>query len=280
MFDEREEVFREMAALGNLKVVVSFLRSGININAQNKMNGWTALHWACTRGYTQIVETLIRAGADPSIKNKKGERPIDVCKENSVRELFRLCMTNEDVDNVIKAEESAPPQSSSFVPNYIANPDLSKAWDTPENVVIPEKADSSLMRQQQIEASTTARQPNISSSKTDTTLPAVSAASQSSSQPSDTNATTVEREFMVYAEEFGDGCLLGSVFVDDTRSQTVGDLVKQIRQELDSVPADFSIIRYNGQLAVPISTKQQALGIDRVFRGVNDAVIVKSNSKE
>ncbi|KAJ2785315.1 hypothetical protein GGI15_001966 [Coemansia interrupta] len=271
-----------MAALGNLKVVVSFLRSGIDVNGQNKMNGWTALHWACTRGYGQIVETLIRAGADPSIRSKKGERPIDVCKESSVIELFRLCMTDEDVDAALKYGTSAQRQNGGFVPNYIANPDLSKAWDSPDNVAIPEKADSSFMRQQQIEASTaTARQPDIIPSDPTSSLPAAAAASYTPSlAPDANNAPTIEREFLVYAEEFNEGCLLGSVFVDDIRSQTVGDLAKQIHQELDKVPTNFSILRHNGQLAVPISTKQELLGIGRVFRGANDAVIVKSNSKE
>ncbi|KAJ1719309.1 hypothetical protein LPJ53_005905, partial [Coemansia erecta] len=273
MFDEREEVFREMAALGNLKAVVSFLRSGINVNGQNKMNGWTALHWACTRSYSQIVETLIRAGTDPSIRNKKGERPIDVCKEDSVKELFRLCMSDEDVDAALKSEKDTPLQNASFVPNYIANPDLSKAWDSPDNVAIPEKADSSFMRQQQIEASSTARCPDTNSSGPASSQPAIEAVSQTPSLTPDPSTTTVERELLVYAEELSDGCLLGSVLVDDTRSQTVSDLVMQIRQELDEVPAHFSILRHNGQLAVPINAKQEALGIGRVFRGANDAVI-------
>lgn len=38
--DEREDTLREVAALGNIKAVLHFSHSGVNINAQHKMNGW------------------------------------------------------------------------------------------------------------------------------------------------------------------------------------------------------------------------------------------------
>ena len=38
--DEREETLREVSALGNVKAVQHFAKSGVNLDAQNKMNGW------------------------------------------------------------------------------------------------------------------------------------------------------------------------------------------------------------------------------------------------
>jgi hypothetical protein len=39
-YDEREDTLREVAALGNIKAVQHFAHSGVNLNSQNKMNGW------------------------------------------------------------------------------------------------------------------------------------------------------------------------------------------------------------------------------------------------
>ncbi|KAJ2163998.1 hypothetical protein IW143_006177, partial [Coemansia sp. RSA 520] len=61
--DERDENFREMAALGNLKAITAYIRGGVDLDSQNKMNGWTALHWACARGNIEVAGFLIRAGA-------------------------------------------------------------------------------------------------------------------------------------------------------------------------------------------------------------------------
>ncbi|KAJ2018176.1 hypothetical protein GGI06_002761, partial [Coemansia sp. S85] len=88
MLDERDENFREMAALGNVKAVRAYIRGGVDIDGQNKMNGWTALHWACARGQCDIAEILIRAGANTDLKNTKGQVALDVCKSDSIRALF------------------------------------------------------------------------------------------------------------------------------------------------------------------------------------------------
>ncbi|KAJ1926033.1 hypothetical protein EC988_010332, partial [Linderina pennispora] len=77
-----------MAALGNLKAVTAYIRSGIHIDSQNKMNGWTALHWACKRGHARIANVLLRAGADPTLKNTQGQTPLDLSKSDEIRALF------------------------------------------------------------------------------------------------------------------------------------------------------------------------------------------------
>ena len=42
-----EEQFRESACYGDVDAMSSLLKAGVNVNSVNKMNGWTALHWAC-----------------------------------------------------------------------------------------------------------------------------------------------------------------------------------------------------------------------------------------
>lgn len=58
------------------KVAMLYIQSGAEVNAQNQ-SGTTALHGAVRRGHLEIVEALLKAGADKALKNKKGESPLD-----------------------------------------------------------------------------------------------------------------------------------------------------------------------------------------------------------
>lgn len=48
------------------------------MNAQNAMNGWTALHWAAKRDHPAVVTALLNNGANPSVENAKNEIPADL----------------------------------------------------------------------------------------------------------------------------------------------------------------------------------------------------------
>jgi ankyrin repeat protein len=82
----REEDFKEAAALGNLRAVLVHLQTGVNVNHQNKMNGWSAMHWACSRDQKDVAEMLISNGADVQLKDVQGRTPSQVAK-GSVCEL-------------------------------------------------------------------------------------------------------------------------------------------------------------------------------------------------
>ncbi|KAJ2162072.1 hypothetical protein GGF46_000947 [Coemansia sp. RSA 552] len=256
--DEREESLREMAALGNLRAVTAYARAGVDLNSQNKINGWTALHWASKRGTIAVVEFLIRAGADTEIKNGMGQTPRDVSKSEVIRAAFPgYNPADEPAEKEHPDSESAP----SFVPNYIVNPDLSKAWDVPEDALQGAHGDSAYGRQLQHEAS-------VRSSG------AVPPPTQEAVPPSTQDPiSSSERELLVYNGHYGDGQLLGSVFVDP-HAQTVADLGTCIREELDAIPASFTFARHNGKQAVPVSAKQESFAVARVFRGADDAVIL------
>jgi hypothetical protein len=51
-------------------------------------NGSTALHAACFHGHREIVELLLKAGADRAIQNKYKYTPFDEAKNNDISELF------------------------------------------------------------------------------------------------------------------------------------------------------------------------------------------------
>ena len=52
---------------------------GHKMNVQDNY-GDTPLHWACSNGHSDIVETLMLAGADETITNDDGETPAQVAE--------------------------------------------------------------------------------------------------------------------------------------------------------------------------------------------------------
>ncbi len=85
--------FRSPAAVETL------LQHGAVVNQQCKRSGSTPLHRAVTstgapgtagkdKEARQIVEILLRYGADPSIKNKNGKTPADYIGDESLRRLL------------------------------------------------------------------------------------------------------------------------------------------------------------------------------------------------
>ncbi|XP_053564440.1 ankyrin repeat domain-containing protein 40 [Bombina bombina] len=109
-----EERLREAAALGDLEEVKKILKSGVNINSQNEINGWTCLHWACKRNHIQVVSYLLESGADKDMFTSKGEKPFELTSKKDIKKLLGV----EDlVDEEVKPASELP-----FVPNYLANP--------------------------------------------------------------------------------------------------------------------------------------------------------------
>ncbi len=65
---------------GNLEMVETLLAAGAEVDARDEL-GWTALMKACfnadlDRGFPEIVQRLIAAGADPNVKITYGIRPL------------------------------------------------------------------------------------------------------------------------------------------------------------------------------------------------------------
>ena len=72
---------------------------GANVNQKCKRSGSTPLHRAVTSTGAphtagqhpearEIVTLLLAAGADPSIRNKKGKSPFDYAKDNTIQALL------------------------------------------------------------------------------------------------------------------------------------------------------------------------------------------------
>lgn len=112
---DHEEKFREAACNGDVESLTKLLDSlSVDVNSQNKVNGWSALHWAAKRNHKAVIEFLLNKGADKNLTTAKGEKPVDLT-------------TSEEVYNLLGGGGSRPillksDAQQAFTPNYLANP--------------------------------------------------------------------------------------------------------------------------------------------------------------
>ena len=64
------------------------------VNMQDR-NDNTPLHYACQHNYYDIVADLLRAGADPRLKNKLGQTPEDIAEKEDHGEIVELLKEGE-----------------------------------------------------------------------------------------------------------------------------------------------------------------------------------------
>jgi len=94
---------REAAFTGDVDALRSFIEANdIDINNQHPINLWTALHWAVKGGYTRAVEYLCRKGADVNIRNKDGNRPLDMELTPEIAGIFGVKASKEQIDSQAK----------------------------------------------------------------------------------------------------------------------------------------------------------------------------------
>ncbi|KAF7729666.1 threalose-6-phosphate phosphatase [Apophysomyces ossiformis] len=224
--DEREESLREVAALGNIKAVQHFVHAGVNVNSRNKMNGWTALHWAAHRHHENIVRLLLNNGADPSIKTNKDQTAADLGQKHQGI-LTLLTRASQTGDVVLGVPEPELP----IVPTYLKNPDLEKTWLLPDE--FSENKIENIVRQQT--AASMLNEP----SKEEKPTPAKAATEDTE------DIATTEKEILVYLSARTDEALLGSVFL---KNEPMRKTIETIREELDGLPDNFSLARHNGSV--------------------------------
>ncbi|XP_041077007.1 ankyrin repeat domain-containing protein 40-like [Polyodon spathula] len=110
---ELQERLREASAIGDLEEVQTLVHSGVHVNSQNEINGWTCLHWACKRNHRQIVSYLLSAGADKDVFTSKGETAAQLTSKPDIRKLLGV----EETEITETKEPELP-----IIPNYLANP--------------------------------------------------------------------------------------------------------------------------------------------------------------
>ncbi|KAG0065218.1 hypothetical protein BGZ89_008500 [Linnemannia elongata] len=256
--DARINDLHEMAAIGNLKAVLHYCQSGVNINAQNTMNGWTALHWASHRGHEPVVRALLMRGASKEVQNNKGETPGDLAKKPDICALF-----GKELDHSTIEKDNKP----TFVPAYLAQPELSKLWSLPEGSTDDPKLNQEAFALSNPKLPATTPVPRTGVSSAVTPAPATS-----TSIPTTASSSYDAKEILVYRQSVADENLLGAIFanVEDTIEKTI----QLIKEEMDDVPEEFGLGRFNGSKVVPVNTKQYSRKTGDFFRGQDDAIVV------
>ncbi|CAJ0576769.1 unnamed protein product, partial [Mesorhabditis spiculigera] len=70
-----------------LKILID---SGADLNAQETLQGNTALHFAAQERNITAIRELLAAGADPTIPNKQHETPLDIVSNNRHQKIQRM----------------------------------------------------------------------------------------------------------------------------------------------------------------------------------------------
>lgn len=110
---ELQERLREASAIGDIDEVRTLVESGVNVNSQNEINGWTCLHWACKRNHKHIVSYLLSCGADKEILTAKDELASQLTSKPEIKRLLGV-----EVEEVPEVKEPDLP----IIPNYLSNP--------------------------------------------------------------------------------------------------------------------------------------------------------------
>ncbi|KAJ3328031.1 Ankyrin repeat domain-containing protein 40 [Blyttiomyces sp. JEL0837] len=117
MSDTLEQSLLEASAMGNLKAVDALLAAGVSVNAVNRVNGWSALHWSSKRGHPDLIRFLLSRGADPNMHNSSGLTPADLAANDQVREAFGPQSVYSSGSSSATTTTTPPP--STFIPNYL-----------------------------------------------------------------------------------------------------------------------------------------------------------------
>lgn len=122
-----EEDLRESASIGDADRLTKLLNSGVDINSRHSLNGWTALHWAAHRGYPTICRLLLQRGADPNVKNLKGDTPGKLTERPEILQMLGEPETRDPSHVTSPASTSSSSHQPAFVPNYLRHPSFPHA---------------------------------------------------------------------------------------------------------------------------------------------------------
>ncbi|KAI9303344.1 ankyrin repeat-containing domain protein [Cunninghamella echinulata] len=254
--DQREEGLREVCALGNIKAVQHYIQAGVNLNSQNKMNGWTALHWASHRGQEDIVRLLLSNGANTSLKTNKGQTALDLCNSDKYPNVKTMLEAQQ-----VEATNIGPEPELPITPTYLKEPDLEKSWLLPDEFS-ENKVDRVIRQQTALDMMQNENNPNQQQQ------PIVSPSSNTSTKNVNNEQ---EIELLVYLGAKSDDSILGSVYL---KNEPLNGIFQTLDNELDDLPEKFTIARNNGKVTIPISSKQMLKNVSDVFRNSDDVLII------
>src|SRR5690606_23814801 len=103
------------AAIGSTEIVDTLLQAGADINATNTLKQ-TALHWAAVKGNETVARNLIKAGADITLVNDQNETPLEVAKRAPEKTKDAIVTLLESTAEQQASSQAAAPQTPSAAP--------------------------------------------------------------------------------------------------------------------------------------------------------------------
>mmetsp|Transcript_33068 Transcript_33068/g.71985 ORF Transcript_33068/g.71985 Transcript_33068/m.71985 type:complete len:310 (+) Transcript_33068:86-1015(+) len=80
----------------NVALLTTVLEARGLVNVRADFDGRTALHLCCSSGDVDVAQVLLRASADPQLKDNKGKTPVDKAREQNHDELVRVLELTRD----------------------------------------------------------------------------------------------------------------------------------------------------------------------------------------
>ena len=105
---------------GNSDLVKNLLKNRVDVNEHEERYKITPLHFAVQKGDKDIIEILLRAGANPNVKDIFHRTPLHYAIDGDNKDVIRLIMNAEIADNEKNVGSSNVQQTSSS--------NLNKSW--------------------------------------------------------------------------------------------------------------------------------------------------------
>ncbi len=87
-----ETILLSACGSGQVSVVSLLLKYGANIHQRNKYSGYTALHKAAEKGYTELVKILLHNGSNLFENTKDGDNALHLAAENGHQNMIELLL--------------------------------------------------------------------------------------------------------------------------------------------------------------------------------------------
>jgi len=75
----QDPAFIDEVSGNRISAVQTKLEEGADVNSVDFTTGNSGLHYACEKGFTDMVKLLLANGANPNQKNRRGQTPLHLC---------------------------------------------------------------------------------------------------------------------------------------------------------------------------------------------------------
>jgi ankyrin repeat protein len=95
LFQRRERRLIQAAEDGRLDLVQTLLKAGADPNAKCE-DGFTVLMWAAARGHVEVVKALLQSGAELNARTRRGRTASDIANQERHDDVVALLRETED----------------------------------------------------------------------------------------------------------------------------------------------------------------------------------------